>query len=74
MPVGKCQKWSLYKAKGAFSMPVVQEDRRMAHPALTRAFLQAAATAVMHCQSERCTNPPPTASAENRLHQHVAKN
>ena len=28
-------------------------------PALTKAFLQAAATAAMHCQAERWTHPPP---------------
>ena len=39
--------------------PFVQESRQMAHPALTKAFLQAAATAAMHCQPERCTHPPP---------------
>ena len=44
--------------KGAFSTPVVQEGRQMAHPALTRAFLQAAVTAAMHCQPERYTHPP----------------
>ena len=31
----------------------------MARPALTKAFQQAAATAAMHCQPERCTHPPP---------------
>ena len=31
----------------------------MAHPALTRAFLQAAATATIHFQPEQYTHPPP---------------
>ena len=31
----------------------------MAHPAFTKACLKAAATAVMHCQPEWCTHPPP---------------
>ena len=30
----------------------------MAHPALTRAFLQAAAVSTMHCQPEGFTHPP----------------
>ena len=46
--------------KGAFLRPFVQEGRQMAHPTLTRGFLQAAAAAAMHCQSERCTHPPPS--------------
>ena len=45
--------------KERFLHPFVQESRQMAHPALTKAFLQAAATAAMHCQPERCTHPPP---------------
>ena len=49
---------SLYKVKGAFQHPFVQESRQMAHPALTRAFLQAAATTTMRCQAERYTHPP----------------
>ena len=32
----------------------------MAHPASTKAFLQAAATVTMHCQAERWTHPPPS--------------
>ena len=43
----------------SFLCPFVQQSRQMAHPALTRAFLQPAATATMHCQPERCTHPPP---------------
>ena len=38
-------------------MPVCAR-RQMAHPSLTKAFLQAAATATMHCQAERWTYPP----------------
>ena len=39
--------------------------RQMAHPALIRAFLQPAATAVMNCNQEGCTHPPPfSASTE----------
>ena len=45
--------------KGAFLHLFVQEGRQMAHPALTKAFLQAAAMAAMHCQPELCTHPPP---------------
>ena len=37
----------------------VHQSRQMAHPALTKAFLQPAATATMHCQAEWCTHPPP---------------
>ena len=48
-----------------FLRPFVQESRQMAYPALTKAFLQAAATATMHCQAERCTH-----QLQN-LHQHV---
>ena len=45
--------------KGAFSTPVCDESKQMAHLALTKAFLQAAGTAAMHCQPEQCTHPPP---------------
>ena len=31
----------------------MQESRQMVHPALTKTFLQAAATAAMHCQPRR---------------------
>ena len=31
----------------------------MAHPSLTRAFTQAAATGAMHHQPEQCTHSPP---------------
>ena len=54
-----CQKRSPYKVKGALSTPFVQESRQKARPSLTKAFLQAAATATMHCQAERWTYPPP---------------
>ena len=37
----------------------LSEPRQMAHSALTRAFLQPAATAAMHCHPEGCTHPPP---------------
>ena len=35
----------------------MQESKQMAHQALTRAFLQPAATATMHCDPEGCTHP-----------------
>ena len=37
----------------------VQESRQMAHQSFTKAFLQTAATAIMCCQAERWTHPPP---------------
>ena len=42
-----------------FLGPFVQESGRMAHLALTRAFLQPAATATMHCHPPGDTHPPP---------------
>ena len=42
-----------------FLGPFVQKSRTVAHLALTRAFLQPAATATIHCQPEGCTQPPP---------------
>ena len=54
-----CQKWSPYKVKERFLHPFVHESRQMAHPSQTKAFLQAAATAIMRCQAERWTHPPP---------------
>ena len=38
--------------QGGFLCLLVPESRQMAHPALTWAFLQPAATAAMHCQPE----------------------
>ena len=46
--------------KEHFLHPFVHESRQMIHPALTKAFLQAAAAAAIHCQPEWCTHPPPT--------------
>ena len=37
----------------------MQESRQMAHPSLTKAFLQPATTATMCCQAEWCTHPLP---------------
>ena len=34
----------------------------MVHPAMTKAFLLAVATAAMHCQPEQCTHAPPPGS------------
>ena len=50
---------SLQGERKRFLYPFVQESRQMAHPSLTKAFLQAAATTTMHCQTERWTHPPP---------------
>ena len=44
--------------KECFLRLFVQESKQMAHPALTKDFLQAAATAAMHCQPEQWTHPP----------------
>ena len=73
----KCQKWSPYKAKGAFSTPVCARRQTNGPPAaLTGAFLQAAATAAMHCQPERCTHPrppvPPFLLAQNLSSKRIA--
>ena len=54
-----CQKWVPIRWKERFLRPFVQESRQAAHRTLTKAFLQAAATAAMHCQPERFTHPPP---------------
>ena len=37
----------------------MQESKQIAHQALTRAFLQPAPTATMHCDPEGCTHPLP---------------
>ena len=50
--------------KGVFLGPFVQESRTMTHLTLTRAFLQLAATATMHCHPPAFPRPTPTASAE----------
>ena len=55
--------------KECYVGPFVQETRAMAHLALTRAFLQPAATATMHCHPPDDTHPshliPPILLAQN---------
>ena len=45
--------------KEAFSTPVCAKNQTNGPPVLTRAFLQPAATAAMHCHPQGCTHPPP---------------
>ena len=54
-----CRKWSPYKVKGAFSTPVCVRKQTNGPPIFTKASLQAAATATVHCQAEQWTHPPP---------------
>ena len=51
------QRW-----KERFLHPFVQERKKMAHPSLTKAFIQAAATTTTHCQAEWWTHQPPPIS------------
>ena len=45
-----------YKVKGAFSTPVLQENRQMAHHVLTRAFLATSLIQVQIQKKKHCLN------------------
>ena len=59
-------------ARRLFSTPFVQRSREMAHPVLTKAFLQLIPEAAMLFAPFGCTNPPPPvppAQNHNTLYQ-----
>ena len=55
----QCQKWSLYKSRGAFLHPFMLKRREMAQLLPTKAFLQPAKTAAMCMASPDYAHPPP---------------
>ena len=55
----QCQKWSLYKSRGAFLHPFMLKRREMAQLLPTKAFLQPAKTAAMCMASPVYAHPPP---------------
>jgi len=55
----QCQEWRFYKVRVVFLKLLCVKGREMAYPVTIEAFLYPSTTAVMCCDVEGDTHPPP---------------